>query len=131
MSSRKQFVPPIVCVLVFSLLLSSCAAPRSYSLAELEKDEDQYQRLLGKKIEVHKKNDDIIIGHLTGVEKEALVISMKKNDPSPREVAKAEIRYIKVKHDTRNATIAVALVVTIGVIYWLAAKSFADAYPND
>lgn len=72
----------VVILLIFSLLLSSCVGNRTFSLAELTNDEAQHQKVLGKQIELHKKNDEVVICYLVSVENDSLVVSMKKNDES-------------------------------------------------
>ncbi len=130
MKSQSRFVSSIVLLLVFSLLLSSCAANQSFSLAQLEKDETQYQKVINKKIELHKQNGEIMIGYLTSVENDSIVISLKKNNPAPQKAAKTEIRYFYVLDTSDKAEVMAALTLTVLLVLLVSAKGFAGGLSN-
>jgi hypothetical protein len=113
-------------VVASCLLLTSCAGNRTFSVAELQRDDAQYEKLAGKRIEAHMKNEDVRICYVTKAEADSLVVSLREDGRAPRKLAKADIRYLIALADFRTATVLTALGVCILVIIGISVNGLAE-----
>jgi hypothetical protein len=95
-------------------------------MAQFEKDETQYQKVINKKIELHKQNDETMIGYLTSVEQDSIAIGPKQNHQASQKAAKEVVRYFYVLDTSGKAELMAVLTLAVLLFVLLAAKGLAD-----
>jgi hypothetical protein len=119
----------------FLLLLSSfglwnCGADYPLTLARVEKEGSFTREFVNKKVELHTRHDEIIIGYLVKVENDSVVINLRKDKDSVKKFANLEISYLNVLNDPVPALVAGVAVLFAVMIIYLPGHTQSSFFPD-
>ncbi len=84
-----------------------------YKFVELKEKREVYSNVLGKNVEVHKQNGDVITGFLQDVRDDSLVIRLNRKKNAEQIILAEEVKYIKlVRSDSLLLGTAIFAVLT-------------------
>ncbi len=129
MDFNKCHISPVLIISIF-LMNFNCATSGAtrYKFVELKEKREVYSNVLGKNVEVHKQNGDVITGFLQDVKHDSLIISFKEKQATKRIILAKEVKYIKV-HKQDNlllGTIIFAALVSTLVILIISISDFGE-----
>ncbi len=104
--------------LFFLIIYFSCASSR-YTISQLKKNEDLYNKLLKKKVLIYKHDNNKVVGYLYNLKEDFITIFItREGEISELKIANKEIKSIKIKKE-QNPAIGFGIISILVIIILL------------